>query len=186
MRESEGFRVRPLSPDDTESFYAAVRESIDELSFWMPWCRPSYGLQDAEEWIRFCQRAWVEKTEFPLGVFEVVTGRLVGGTGIHHINNVYRIGNIGYWTSTSFTGKGVARAAARMAADIGFNDLGLTRLEIVILTQNKASQRVAEAIGARRECIARNRLYFQGKPHEAVVYSLVPEDLRGDVPSKEH
>jgi RimJ/RimL family protein N-acetyltransferase len=177
MREKNGIIVRPLSPDDSKAFYRAVRESIDELSCWMPWCSPHYSLQDAEQWTSYCQRAWEQKSEFPLGVFEAATGRLIGGTGINHINNAYRIGNIGYWIATLFTGQGIARTAARMAADIGFNDLGFTRLEIVALTHNLASQRVAESVGATRECIARNRLYFHGKPHEAVVYSLVPEDM---------
>ena len=45
-----------------------------------------------------------------------------------------------------------------------------------MLTHNKASARVAEALGATFECEARNRLYFQGRPHDAFVYSLVPED----------
>ena len=93
------------------------------------------------------------------------------------INPINKIGNLGYWVSTPYTGRGVARTAALMAADIGFNDLGMTRLEIVVLTHNLASQRVAEAVGARRECIARNRLYFQGRPSDAVVYSLIPGDL---------
>ena len=50
-------------------------------------------------------------------------------------------------------------------------------VEIVVLAHNFASQRVASALGATRECRARNRLYFQGKAHDAIVYSLVPEDM---------
>jgi RimJ/RimL family protein N-acetyltransferase len=67
--------------------------------------------------------------------------------------------------------------AARQAARLGFEELGLTRLEIVALTHNLPSQKVAESIGAVRECQARNRLYFQGQPHDALVYSLVPQTM---------
>ncbi len=168
--------IRRFEPSDAPSMYAAVQASLKELSYWMPWCKEDYALKDAEAWVQFTQKAWAEETEFPLGIFDTRTGAVVGGTGIHHITKAYRIGSIGYWVSTPHTGRGVARHAAQQAVLLGFETLGLTRLEIITLPHNLASQRVATALGATRECQARNRVYFQGAPHEAVVYSLVKED----------
>jgi RimJ/RimL family protein N-acetyltransferase len=91
---------------------------------------------------------WAAGIEYPLGIFDAATGAVVGGTGVNHINHAYRIGNIGYWVSSKRTGEGIARFAAHQSAVLGFRELGLTRLEIVVLT------------------------------HNALVYSLVPEDLR--------
>lgn len=178
VNQGQQYTVRRLRPDDAPSFYAAVRESIDELTYWMPWCSKDYSLSNAEAWINTTIEMWEAGSEYPLGIFDAISGAVVGGTGINHINRTYRIGNIGYWTRSSRTGQGVARLAARQSAILGFGELGLTRLEIVVLTHNRASQRVAEAIGATRECEARNRLYFQGSPHSAIVYSLVPEEVR--------
>ena len=76
------------------------------------------------------------------------------------------------------------RALNFEAAMTAFNQLGLTRLEIVSLTHNQASQRVPQALGASFECEARNRTYFQGKPHNAPVYSLVPEDMGEQISTK--
>jgi ribosomal-protein-serine acetyltransferase len=143
----------------------------------MPWCSKDYAFSDAENWIKTSIDLWANNTEYPLGIFDASTGAVIGGTGINHINRAYRIGNIGYWVSSRFTGQGVARFAAHQAALLGFGELGLTRLEIIVLTHNKASQRVAVSLGAKLECEARNRLYFQGAPHPALVYSLVPEDV---------
>lgn len=156
--------------------FAAVRASLRELAYWMPWCKENYALEDTQNWIRFTEEAWSKRSEFPLGIFESSTGSVVGGTGINQINKAYRIGNVGYWVSTPHTGRGVARFAAMQAAKLGFEELGLTRLEIVALTHNVSSQKVAESIGAIRECEARSRLYFHGNPHDAIVYSLVPQD----------
>ena len=130
--------------------------------------RPGHGWSSLQR--------WESGREYPLGVFEAASGKVVGGTGVNHINKAYRTGNIGYWVRSRYTGKGIARFAACKSAVLGFEELGLTRLEIVVLTHNKASARVAEALGARFECEARNRLYFQGRPHNAFAYSLVPED----------
>ncbi len=89
------------------------------------------------------------------------------------------MGNIGYWVCDSSRNRGVATTAARASALLGFNVLGLTRLEIVVLPHNTASRRVAEKLGAIREAEARNRLLFQGHPAAAVVYSLIPGDIVG-------
>ena len=179
------YTVRRFKPTDAESMYAAVRSSIDNLSYWMPWCREDYSLPDAEAWIQFTMQAWSAGIEFPLGIFEAHTGAVVGGTGVNHINRAYRIGNIGYWVSDAHKGRGVARFAAQEAALLGFGQLGLMRLEIVVLSHNLASKKVAQALGATWECTARNRLYFQGKPHDAEVYSLVPEDAKAWVKHRE-
>jgi RimJ/RimL family protein N-acetyltransferase len=168
--------VRRFVASDAESFCDAVSDSIDALAYWLPWCEPDYSIREARAWMEFASEAWESGREYPLGIFEAASGKVVGGTGVNHINKAYRIGNIGYWVSSRYTGKGIARFAASKSAVLGFQELGLTRLEIVVLTHNKASARVAEAIGATFECEARNRLYFQGRPHNAFVYSLVPED----------
>lgn len=87
------------------------------------------------------------------------------------------MGNLGYWVRTSRTRSGVASAATRLIARFGFLSLGLQRLEIVVAVGNQASERVAEKAGATREGVLRKRLLIHGQPHDAVLYSLVAEDL---------
>lgn len=177
MTQSSKFFVRPFKPSDDQSFLAAVLASFNELNYWLPWCHENYALADAQAWIAMCEDSWRSETAYPLGIFDAESGQVIGGAGINQIDKTYCIGEVGYWVSTPYTNRGVAQFAARQTAEMGFQKLGLTRLEIIVLTHNLASQRVAESIGAVRECVARNRIYFQDKPHDAVVYSLVPGDL---------
>jgi RimJ/RimL family protein N-acetyltransferase len=168
--------VRPLTSGDTQALHRAVRASIDSLSHWLPWCHADYSEADAAEWIAYSMRAWDARNGFPFGVFDR-DGELIGGVGLSHVDRTSNMANIGYWVSAPHCGKGVATTAARLAARIGFGQLGFTRLEIVVLTENLASHRVAMKLGATRESEARNRLMFQGRPANAVVYSLIPGDL---------
>jgi ribosomal-protein-serine acetyltransferase len=170
------YLVRRLEPTDALSLSEVVRASLVELSS-MPWCKLDYALEDAKAWIDFGQRAWATQSEFPLGIFSASSGQVVGAVGISQINRPSQMGNIGYWVGTPYVGRGIARFAAKHVAKFGFQELGLTRLEIVTLTHNLASQRVAAALGATREGVARNRLCLQGAPHDAVVYSLIPSDV---------
>jgi RimJ/RimL family protein N-acetyltransferase len=58
-----------------------------------------------------------------------------------------------------------------------FTQLGLRRIEIVAAVGNVPSQRVAEKAGASREGVLRNRLLINGESLDAVLFSLVPEDV---------
>jgi len=88
---------------------------------------------------------------------------------------VNNIGSIGYWVRESSQNQGIASSAVELIKNFGFNTLGLTRLEIVILEDHKISRRVAEKSGAIFECIAKNRLVHNGQARAAAVYSFVPQ-----------
>jgi len=84
--------------------------------------------------------------------------------------------SMGYWIRSDDAGRGLATAAARALAEIGLAELRLNRIEIQVAVGNRASQRVAEKIGATREGVARNRMLIEGQVHDAVIYSLIPGD----------
>jgi ribosomal-protein-serine acetyltransferase len=176
--QSQSYFIRQYKPEDAESLHAAVRASMPELMRTMPWCHADYSLTDAIQWIEFTIEAWTARREYPLGIFDPTTGAVIGSVGVNQINTAHQFGNLGYWVSTPHTARGVARFAAKAAAKFGFAELSLQRLEIVTLASNLPSQRVAQAIGATKECIARNRIFFQDQAHDACVYSLIPSDAR--------
>ena len=173
--------IRPFQPTDIPSFFSAVCSSAEILGRWMPWCHADYSIEEAEAWLTTCQKEWLQCTSYPFLVFEPNTNEVIGSVDINQINRDHSFGNIGYWISSSHTRRGIATAAVKMVAHFGFTELGLTRLEIVAVVENIASRRVAEKVGAKLECIARNRLVGWGKPHEAAVYSLIPTDIPKDI-----
>lgn len=172
--------LRPYRREDAGSLYEAARESIPEMTPWMPWCHPDYSIQESREWITDCFEKWEQGKEYNFAITDVSTGRYLGGCGLNAIHRRPDIANLGYWVRTSATKKGVATTATLLLADFGINELKLNRLEIVIDVDNKASQRVAEKSGATREGILRNRLTQHGKPTDAVMFSLVPRDLNNN------
>jgi hypothetical protein len=52
-RASEPYIVRRFEASDADSFFDAVRDSIDELAYWLPWCRPDYSIREARAWMEF-------------------------------------------------------------------------------------------------------------------------------------
>lgn len=171
--------IRPYEPEDVPSFFSAVRSSAEILERWMPWCHADYSIEEAKTWLATCQKEWSQGTSYPFLIIEPNTKEVLGSVDINQINRDHNFGNIGYWVSSAHARRGIATSAVRTVARIGFTELGLTRLEIVALTENLASRRVAEKAGAKLECIARNRLTGWGESHDAAVYSLVPTDISG-------
>jgi RimJ/RimL family protein N-acetyltransferase len=55
---------------------------------------------------------------------------------------------LGYWLVRPRRGQGYARSAARLLVDWSLRELGLTRIELVILPANTPSRRIADALGA--------------------------------------
>ncbi len=97
--------------------------------------------------------------------------------GLNFFNRVHQMANLGYWVRTSAVGRGTATLAACLVARFGFAQLGLHRIEILAAVDNIASQRVAEKVGAVREGVLRKRLLINGESHDAVMLSLLPEDV---------
>ena len=170
--------VRPLKPTDEQSMFEAVRESIPEVSPWLGWCHENYSIDETREFLRSRGEKSQGDEWYSFGVFDRSNGeRFLGGVGLNFINRVHQFGNLGYWVRTSAAGKGVASKASRLVARFGFQKLGLHRIEILAAVPNVASQRVAEKIGAVREGVLRKRLLISGESQDAVMFSLVPEDL---------
>jgi RimJ/RimL family protein N-acetyltransferase len=169
--------LRPHRADDVETLYEAVRESVNEMSPWMPWCHAGYTIDESSAFIMSRDEARAKEEDYSFGIFDAQTGAYFGGAGLNHLVREYMYANLGYWIRTSCTGHGIASSATRLLARYGFEELGLQRIEIVAAVGNVASQRAAEKAGAVREGVLRKRLYLHGKPHDAVLYSLVAEDI---------
>ncbi|MBD0326591.1 MAG: GNAT family N-acetyltransferase [Pyrinomonadaceae bacterium] len=169
--------LRPLCADDVDALYEAVRESIDEVGRWLPWCHPDYSRDETVAFINSLENSPDAEEFYSFAIKDAQTKEFLGGVGLNQILRVHQMANLGYWVRTSRTERGVASAAVRLIAGFGFRQLGLQRLEIVVATTNHASQRVAEKAGAVCEGVLRKRLLIHGQPHDAVMYSLVAEDM---------
>ncbi|UCD10128.1 MAG: GNAT family N-acetyltransferase [Dehalococcoidales bacterium] len=169
--------LRPYRGEDADSLYEAARESIQEMTPWMPWCHRDYSIQESRDWITDCFEKWKQGNAYDFAITDTSTGRYLGGCGLSDFHRDQAIANLGYWVRTSETKKGVATATTLLLADFGINKLNLKRIEIVVDVDNIASQRVAEKSGATCEGILRNRLAQNGKSTDAVMFSLIPQDL---------
>ena len=175
----QGLRLRAFELHDAQAFTQAVRESIPTVGRWLSWCHDEYAEDDALVWFSLCELGRTDGSSHEFGIFDEATGELLGGAGLNHFNTDHNFCNLGYWVRQSAQGRQVAPRAAAALARFGFEQLGLTRIEIVTAEGNDASSAVAIKLGATLECLARHRLVIHGTPVAARVHSLIPSDLIG-------
>jgi ribosomal-protein-serine acetyltransferase len=87
------------------------------------------------------------------------------------------IGEVGYWLRTDRTGRGYATEAGAALIGWAFEELGAARLELRAGVENRASQRVAERLGFRREGRLRRGCPHPDGGYDCYLYGLLPEDL---------
>jgi len=170
----DGLLLRPYRPEDSSALGQAVRESVGSVGVWLPWCHAGYGDAEADAWITHCAQGLRSGEHFVFAAFDAVANQFLGAAGLNQRNREHNFMNLGYWVRTSQKGNGVAVRAVRLVSRFGFEQVGLTRIEIVTALDNRASRRVAEKSGAALEGIARNRLVDRGNPIDAALYALVP------------
>jgi ribosomal-protein-serine acetyltransferase len=169
--------IRPYQADDAPLLHEAAAESVADIYPWMPWCHPGYTLEESEQWIKFCLAEREARRAFDFVVCDQVTGQFLGAVSINQIHPLHQYANLGYWVRSTCAGHSLAVTATRLCARLGFEELGLKRIEIVAAVGNRRSQRVAEKVGATREGILRHRLKIGDVWHDAVMFSLLPEDF---------
>ena len=165
--------------DDADRIYKAVIASRDELEKYMPWLGPDYCFDDCRQFSESRDEFWKNGVSYDFVIEDIKTGDFIGVCGINSIEEMNRRANIGYWLKTGRTGNGFCTEASKLLARFGFEKLGLVKLEIITAVHNRKSQRVAEKLGAKKEAVCRNRLVMHDKTEDAIMYSLIPEDMDG-------
>ena len=176
--ETERLLIRSPRPGDGAEVNAAIRETFNDLHFWMDWAD---HLPTVEETEKHCQRAhanFVERKDFPLGAYLKVANKLVVRAGLHLRDWKVPKFEIGYWCRASFQGQGYVTETVRAITHAGFKILKANRIEIRCDPRNVRSRRVAERAGYRLEAELKNdKLAPDGSLRNTLIFALLPDDF---------
>ena len=172
--------LRPLGPDDA-GFLAGLRTLPDVVATSVPATRPT-----PEEVRRRCTRVqshWLAGTRADLVIVDAADGRPAGEIGLFYQEPTTNQAMIGYSMLPAFRGRGFTTRAAQLVALWAFAETDIARLIAGVNPDNKASQRVLEKAGFKREAYLRSRLPGPGGVREDdVQFVLLAEDLLDEGP----
>jgi RimJ/RimL family protein N-acetyltransferase len=161
--EDDAIALRPLAEEDIPALVAAVQDP--EIPRWTSVPSP-YTEDDA--------RAFLRRAADVSAILDVGSGEFLGTIGWRWVD-----GNVqfGYWVKREARGRGVASRALRLLSRWAFAELGAARVQLLTEPENRASQRVAEKAGFRREAVLRSFIELKGVRKDAYMFSLLREDL---------
>jgi RimJ/RimL family protein N-acetyltransferase len=168
--------VREVAPTDVRAVhaFAALPEVARYTSF------GPYSEADAE---RFIERATASAREQPRVQYYLAVALpdqepVIGWCNLHRVQRGATGGKaeLAFALHPAFWGHGYMTEAVRAVAAFGFDALGLHRLVAIVHPDNRASLRVLERVGMRREGVLRQDAFIKGEWWDVVYYSLLASE----------
>ncbi len=105
-----------------------------------------------------------------------VGGQVAGMAGLH-VNGGKRrhVGNLGIMVGAGFQSRGIGKALMEALLDIADNYLGLVRVELEVLADNKRAIHLYESLGFETEGCKRKDIFRRGKYADVLVMGRVRE-----------
>jgi RimJ/RimL family protein N-acetyltransferase len=141
------------NPEFQGEYNILIQESKDELEKRYDNFRPD------EKWFLIEKK---DRTKIGLVVLE-----LEGG-----------VQELGYGVIPNERRKGYCTEAVKIAVDYLFLSKPIVRIQAHTNVRNKASQRVLEKTGFKKEGIVRNRIFIRGKWRDEFLYSILREEWK--------
>jgi ribosomal-protein-alanine N-acetyltransferase len=179
--ETPRLLLRDFVTRDLDAVHAySVREDVARFLVW----GPNTVLQSKQTIKGFVEdQKGKPRLNFDLAIVLKGTGRrgdkgtLIGGVGLKFADWEHRTGDVGYVLHPDYWGHGFAEEAARALMEAGFRELGLQRIFATCDQRNKASARVMERLGMRREGAFRQSKYIQGAWRDEFLYAILAEEF---------
>ena len=171
-----GIALAPRTPYDAAQMYDVIARHRDDLRTWLSWVDATHSAADVRRYAQFVAEQFEQRIGFDYAV--VLDGALVGGIGLHHVDWTQSSAAMGYWLSPEVRGRGIMTKATRALTTHAFAALGLHRLEIRAVTENRASRAVAERAGFQLEGVLRGALALHGRYRDCALYGMTAPEWR--------
>jgi ribosomal-protein-alanine N-acetyltransferase len=168
--------LRALHAEDAAALHELRVANREFLRRWEPVRDESfYTLEAAAHAIEAQQVEREADRGYAFGIFD--PGGLVGYANLNAIvRGVFQNAYLGYAVAEAANGRGYATEAVQAAARIGFEELGLHRVQAAVIPRNGASVRVLEKSGFRREGFAERYLLINGVWEDHILFAVTRDE----------
>lgn len=130
------------------------------------------SVKDERKWLK--ENPKKRKNNIAWNYAILLDNKVVGGIGVKINQSRKYIGEIGYFIDEKYWGRGIATKAIKLIEREAFKKLKLTRLEILMRPENKASEKVAIKNKYKKEGLLKKAIKDKtGKMRDALLYAKV-------------
>lgn len=171
--ETKNLLLREIDMDDAFDFFRyACRDDVGPTAGW----RPHRTISDTKAIIAMFRQSKYEKKLPTLAIVLKETNEMIGTLELHSYIPGYKA-ELGYSLNPEYWGNGYATEASFKALEWGFKELGLSRIECTMYTNNERSKKVVERLHFNFEGVRKKgyRLY-DGTLHDINCYSITDDE----------
>lgn len=171
--ETKRLFMRKMLPSDADDMYNYAKlEEVTRYLLWSPHTSPS----ETRMYLYSLKREYAKGRHFEWALIDKQSSNMIGTCGFTRIDLENSIGELGYVLNPEFRGKEIALEACLKLISLGFDYLGLERIEVRIMEENAPSLRVAQKCGMTLEGVFRNYLYVKGKYRNIAIASILKQE----------
>lgn len=173
--ETRRLRFRPPRLEDAETIFVEYAQD-PEVTRYLLW-KPHRHIEETREFLRRCETVWADGAAFPWVILQKGDNRLIGTLEIEIDGHRAQIG---YVLSRSFWGRGYMTEAVTALVGWALAQEGIHRVWACCDIENRASARVLEKSGMRREGVLRRwNLHpnVSDTPRDVYCYAAVESDV---------
>lgn len=173
--ETERLILREIMPDDAPAIYRIF--SDDQVTRYYDLTTYT-ALSQAEELVDFFDESFELERAIRWGLERKADGALLGTCGYVWLRQ-FR-GEIGYELHRDYWRQGYMSEAIDAILDFGYTELGLNRVEALVMVDNAPSVGLLQSLGFTQEGILRQHDFFKGAFHDMRLFALLKEEYYGE------
>lgn len=170
--ETENLLLRRITTGDADALFEIF--SDDEVT--RHYDLYSYGsLDEVYQLVEFFDECFEMERGIRWGIAQKTNNRLIGTCGYVWLRQ-FR-GEIGYELNRSYWRQGIMREALPAILHFGYTRLRLNRIEALVMTENKASAGLLDALDFCEEGLLREHDFFKDQFHDMRCFAQLKRDF---------
>ena len=162
--------------EDSQDIYAVIDKDRQHLREWLGWVDKTTSPENTAT--NIAKRIEDFENKKAASFFVYYENQWIGSVGFISLDDENKKGEIGYWLTSEFEGKGLMTECVKACIKYGFEELGLNRIEIKCNGKNMKSAAIPKRLGFTLEATLRqDRILDSGNGfRDTLIFGL----LRGD------
>ncbi|MCA9935802.1 MAG: GNAT family N-acetyltransferase [Anaerolineales bacterium] len=180
FRVDDDLVLRLPEENDAGALLALFQRDRDYFAYWNDWPKRMQTIEACQAFVVQHRRSYAEEKAIPAAM--IYKGQFAGIISLDiQERYVVKKGELSYWISEVFQGKGLVTRSCQALLAYAFAELGLNRISLRFKhvsadNENSKSRRVAERLGFTQEGVQRQGGAARGQFMDMVVYSLLAEE----------
>ena len=171
---------------DAEDLFALVDSNREHLGRWLEWVDGIRTVEDERQWVQACMADEAQGQGSPPQItyrdtlasppLIIYQDTLAGAVGIIRVDRLNNTCEIGYWLAQDLQGRGIVTRSCSALLDYAFGSMGMNRVEIRVVPENKGSLAIPERLGFVFESVLREAELLHGQYHDLRLYSMLASE----------